>query len=514
MKDDEITSLDATDLAYAIRTKRVTSRQALEAFIRRNKRLGPYLNCVVVFDYAYARKLADELDAKLRKGEIVGPLHGVPMTVKENNDVEGLVTTVGFPEYIGRVANSDEEMISRIKSAGTLFIPTHHLITISHHNIPYRCSNMGENESSSGRYGYPIVQQNIWHDFESVGFGTNTWRIIWRWSCSRRCFYQPNRVGWRCWRFHSHSRFFLRCIWTQTDFWIDSQDWTTLGTQRERNFRYVAHSDSNTHSHSHIRTVRGPLSKSPRDLAMILDIFAASLHLPRPSKTSLSEYRVAVWADDDACRVDDDVRETATNLAWTLRSRGVHVSFTARPDFDLTHNVETYKRLTAANSALSGETNGVTLEEYRVAQEAQGRIRKSWERFFRSYDVLIVPSHCTPAFKKDESPKAGRTLEMVVDGKNVTMPYWRALFWAILTNVGLLPSTTFPCGLGKRTNLPIGLNVVGPEWSDFITIDFARLLAEECGCVFRSPPPLAVNHSSGGSGKGGGGDRSIMNSKL
>ena len=66
------------------------------------------------------RKRADELDAKLRRGEIVGPLHGVPMTVKENNDVRGLVTTVGFEENIGRVASSDETMIERMKKAGVV----------------------------------------------------------------------------------------------------------------------------------------------------------------------------------------------------------------------------------------------------------------------------------------------------------------------------------------------------------------------------------------------------------
>ena len=130
----------------------------------------------------------------------------------------------------------------------------------------------------------------------------------------------------------------------------------------------------------------------------------------------------------------------------------------------------------------------MTLEQYRLAQEAQGRIREAWERFFRSYDALIVPSHCTPAFKKGRVTES-RTYSRYGSGRK---EYHNAVLactvLGLLTNVGLLPSTTFPCGLGKRTNLPIGLNVIGPEWSDFITIDFARLLAEECGCVFRSPP--------------------------
>ena len=464
MKDDEITALDATALANAIRTKRVTSRQALEAFVRRNAHLGSRLNCVVVFDLENARKRADELDAKLRRGEIVGPLHGVPMTVKENNDVRGLVTTVGFEENIGRVASSDETMIERMKKAG--------VVIWGKTNLPVGAMDI---QSYNAIYG---STSNPW-DLERTPGGSSGGG-----ACAVAASISPIELG-------GDVGGSIRTPAAFCGIYGHKPTWGLV---------------PKTGPHLELRekeiSVRGPLSKSARDLAMIMDIIggptsdAMSLHLPRPSKTSLSEYRVAVWADDPMCRVDDDIREAATNLAWTLRSRGVHVSFTARPDFDLTHNVETYKRLTAANSALKGETNGVTLEQYRLAQEAQGRIREAWDRFFRSYDVLIVPSHCTPAFKKDESPKAGRTLDMVVDGKNTTMPYWRALFWALLTNVGLLPSTTFPCGLGKRTNLPIGLNVVGPEWSDFITIDFARLLSEECGCVFRSPPLCMDNMNS------------------
>ena len=165
----------------------------------------------------------------------------------------------------------------------------------------------------------------------------------------------------------------------------------------------------------------------------------------------------------------------------------------ARPSFDVHVNVATYRSLVAANEASGGKDTNVSLREYRIAQEEQENIRDAWRRFFETYDILICPSHCTPAFRKDESPKAGRTLDLTVDGRPTTMKYFRALFWALLTNVGHLPSTTFPCGLGRRTGMPVGLNAVGAEWSDMITIRFAELLEIECGalCRFRIPKPLA-----------------------
>jgi hypothetical protein len=129
------------------------------------------------------------------------------------------------------------------------------------------------------------------------------------------------------------------------------------------------------------------------------------------------------------------------------------------------------------------------------------------------------------AFPKDESmPMDGRTI--LLDNKPI--PYWKSQFWPILTNTAVretlphtmawnlellplvltgscclvmcemcvacqqyLPSTTFPCGFGANSKMPIGLNVVGPEYSDLLTIDFARLLKTECGFDF-VPPPLAM----------------------
>lgn len=259
-------------------------------------------------------------------------------------------------------------------------------------------------------------------------------------------------------------------------------------------------------------SVRGILARTARDLRLMLDCVAVpdrstvgngwSLNLPKPLDKPLGKnYRVAIWADDPACRVDDDVRFACEQLAWTLRSRGVHVDTNARPKFDVMENLDTYRCLTAANAVLndasvSSDNAGVTLRRYRLAQESQSRIREAWGEFFQEFNFLLCPSHPTPAFKKDESPKAGRQLELVVDGYQTKMPYWRSLFWAILTNVGLLPSTTFPCGFGERTKLPIGLNVVGPEWSDLRTIGFANLLETECACKFRAPPGFSSQSPS------------------
>ena len=74
------------------------------------------------------------------------------------------------------------------------------------------------------------------------------------------------------------------------------------------------------------------------------------------------------------------------------------------------------------------------------------------------------------------------------NGKVVQVPYYSALFWALLTNTGRLPSTTFPAGIGQDSGLPLGLNIVSKEFNDYVCIDVARLLAKECNYRFQSPP--------------------------
>merc|ERR1712137_1203456 len=104
------------------------------------------------------------------------------------------------------------------------------------------------------------------------------------------------------------------------------------------------------------------------------------------------------------------------------------------------------------------------------------------------YDVLILPSHSSLAFAKDESePAIDRRVEITKNGATIELQYLQPLFWALVTNVGMLPSTTFPCGV-SATGLPLGLNVVSRELNDLVTLDFARLLKSECGFQFTAPP--------------------------
>ncbi len=121
-------------------------------------------------------------------------------------------------------------------------------------------------------------------------------------------------------------------------------------------------------------------------------------------------------------------------------------------------------------------------KDWLSANNYREHMRQTWRAFFDEWDILICPQTATTAFEHDHSPISQRTLR--VNGE--AQPYFEQLFWAGLITAAYLPSTVFPTGLSNE-GLPIGLQAVGAEYDDLITIDFTRLLAREIG-GFEAPP--------------------------
>jgi amidase len=110
----------ATALAAAIRAREVGSRELLEHYLKRAERHNPALNAIIVSDLDRARQRADEADSALARGESWGPLHGLPMTVKESFDVIGLPTTWGLAELKDNIPTANALAVDRLLAAGAI----------------------------------------------------------------------------------------------------------------------------------------------------------------------------------------------------------------------------------------------------------------------------------------------------------------------------------------------------------------------------------------------------------
>lgn len=203
--------------------------------------------------------------------------------------------------------------------------------------------------------------------------------------------------------------------------------------------------------------------------------------------------------DDRNAEVDRPVRDAIARLADFLGRAGATVDDRARPAIDTGAAAGLYVRLlrAATSAALAPDAFAAELDrarglgdddesyrarmargntlfhrEWLAADESRHRMRLAWAAFFREWDVLLCPAASSAAVPHDqEGERWERTI--TVNGRRV--PTTDQLFWAGYSGMAYLPSTVAPVGLSPE-GLPIGVQIVGPQYGDLTCIDFARHL--------------------------------------
>ncbi|MEE3327542.1 MAG: amidase [Myxococcota bacterium] len=474
--------LSASELSKMLRKREIGSRELTDLYIERIERLDGDINAVVVRDFERAREAADAADRALAEGREGGPLHGLPMTIKEAYDIEGLPTTWGIPAFKDNVATQDAETVRRLKAAGAHFI--------GKTNVPM---NLADFQSYNDIYG---TTHNPW-DPSRVPGGSSGGSAA------------ALAAGFGALESGSDIGGSIRNPAHFCGVYGHKPTWNIVPQQ--------GHSLPGMLSTPDIAVV-GPRARSAEDLALCLDIVAGpeplsspgwKLDLPRPTAKKLSDYRVALWPTDPLAPVAHEVSDRVQDLGDRLAGLGAQVSDVARPALDPAESHEVY--LYMLNGVMASglteediaqfEAQAATLDPQDKSTDAimcraavqkhrdwlhydnrRERLRMVWREFFSDWDILICPQVATAAFEHDHRPFPLR--ELSVDGR--PQPYFQQLFWAGLPTVSYLPSTVFPTGPSGE-GLPIGLQAIGAEYNDHICIDFARLLADEWG-GFVAPP--------------------------
>ncbi len=112
--------MGAAELADEIRAKRISATELLDKYLARIERHNPVLNAVIIVDEEAARRAATAADDALAAGAEIGPLHGVPMTIKESFDLAGHPSTFGRPDRRNHKAARDALTVERLKAAGAI----------------------------------------------------------------------------------------------------------------------------------------------------------------------------------------------------------------------------------------------------------------------------------------------------------------------------------------------------------------------------------------------------------
>jgi amidase len=472
----------ATELAAALRDKTIGCRELLELYLGRVERFNPGLNAIVAMDLPAARQRADAADVALARGEIWGPLHGVPMTIKESYDVVGMPTTWGVPELKANFPKRNALAVDRLLGAGVVLF---------------------------GKTNVPLLLAD-WQSFNAIyGTTNNPWDLTRVPGGSSGGSAAALAAGLTGIEAGSDIGASIRNPAHYCGVYGHKPTYGIVPPRGQALPGTVAPSDI---------SVVGPMTRSAADLAVALDVMAGPdeiegqgwrLDLPAPRHKRLSEYRVALMLDDPNSEVDLEVQDRLQALGDFLAREGAHLSDTARPEIDTSEVQRIYiQLLRAATSARQtpavfaknlelvrslapdddsyvarmARANTLYHKDWLPANNTRHRMRLAWAEFFKDYDLLLCPAAASAAFPHDQKgERHERTI--MVNGKQV--PTTDQLFWAGYSCVAYLPATVAPAGLTPG-GLPVGVQIVGPQYGDRTCIDFARLLEQEF-CGFMPP---------------------------
>jgi amidase len=423
------------------------------------------VNAIITVDAERARRRADDADRALARGEVWGPLHGLPVTVKDQFQTAGIRTTCGAEEWADFVPEVDAVPVARLLAAGAvLFGKT---------NTP---ALTGDWQTSNSLFG---TTRNPW-DLERSPGGSSGGSAA-ALAAGLTALELGGDIGGS-----------VRIPAAWCGVYGHKPTWGIVPG------RGSLPSPPGTLARVDVASP-GPLGRSADDLELALGVLAGPdewdaagwrLELPPPRGPRL---RAGLWVEDPSQPIAAEARSGVEAAAAALAEAGAEVT-PVRP-FDLAELTRLRRRLVypiIARRATDEELGRLDAERARWAaqshrdwldaDEERQRVRARCADLFRDLDVLLCPVAPVAAIPHDPRPRAERTL--LVDG--VERPYGELGSWISLAGVALLPATSAPA-VRTADGLPLAVQIVGPYLEDRTTIGVARRLAEVLGGF--EPPP-------------------------
>jgi amidase len=480
---DALAFQSAKYLAGAIRRGDISSRDLLDLYLQRVERYNSKLNAIIATDVERARARAIAADDAFAKGVIWGPLHGVPMTIKESFDVVGMPTTWGLAELKDNFPRQNALAVDRFLDAGAVLF---------------------------GKTNVPAMLAD-WQTFNDVyGTTNNPWDVSRVPGGSSGGSAAALAAG-------------LTGLDTGSDIGASIRDPAHYCGVYGHKPTYGICAPNGQALPGRVAlqdiTVIGPLARSAEDLELALRIIAGPdridgrgwrLELPACKKEALRDFKVGVMLSANTAEVDRSVQDRIQAVADFLVKQGATVSDTARPDIDTgyAHHVFIQLVRAATSQAQTDDVFARNLEAARKVRaedndyrswmltgntmyhrdwlrwnESRHQMRYKWDDFFREYDLLLCPAAATPAFAHNQK---GDRWERMVSVNGNPQPSTTQMFWAGFSGMAGLPSTVAPAGLTAE-RLPVGIQVIGPQYGDLTCLRFAELLEREYG-GFVQPP--------------------------
>ncbi|HYI48352.1 MAG TPA: amidase family protein [Allosphingosinicella sp.] len=432
-----MTERSAIATAAAIASGETSARAECEGAIARIEALDGPINAVVVRDFERARAAADAADAALARGEI-GPLLGVPMTVKEAFDVAGLRTTWGFEQHRDFVAKEDAVAVRRLKRSGA--------IILGKTNVPVGLADHQAVNPIYGRTNNPI-------DLSRSPGGSSGGSAA------------ALASGMVSLELGSDIGGSIRVPAAFNGVWGHKPTYGALSCD--------GHSPPGTDGHAPPMAVIGPMARNADDLTLALDLLA-DRPLPKAESRRPGEWRILLMATHPFAAIARPIADVLEGIGAALEAEGARVDRQSPLLPDLSAQFGQYMQLLMTALTRGAPTDGAeppSLGTWFELLDHQARAVRAWQALFADYDAVIAPAFGTTAYPHDDTPVTERRLP--VDGEDTR--YGLQLAFAALASFTNLPATAVPVG-ADADGLPIGVQVIADLYRDHDAIALARLV--------------------------------------
>ncbi len=447
----------ATEQAAAIAQRKLGSEELLDLFLGRIEQVNEAVNAVCTLAVEPARDRCRQADAATLRGESWGPLHGLPITIKDAIATAGIRSTGGATALRDNVPTTDAPAVASLKSAGA--------IVFGKTNLP---EWSGDFQSFNEMFG---TTNNPWDLARTPGGSSGGAAAAV--ACGMTSFELGTDIGGSV---RLPSAF---CgVFGHKPSWGLIPTFGYLDEPRSCDGLGGVESDVN---------VFGPIARGIDDVALLVDILARPiLESTRPIE-SLTGLRVAAWIDEPALVIDSEMSTMMHRVADDLRAAGAIVDGGARPALDMDAAWRLGARLigeAVSVHATEDHRGALSHRQWMLLDRERARLRLVWAAFFENFDVLLCPVTVMPPFVHDQSDDWS-TRRITVNGADrsyVELEGWPALIGSVY-----LPSTVLP--IGRTTSgLPVGMQIVAPYLLDRIGIKVAGLVDDICGGY--SEPPI------------------------
>ena len=482
---DALLALDATGQLTALTSGRVSAAELLEMTLRRHEAANGAVNAVVATDFERARERARAIDEHRAKGDPLGPLAGLPMTIKDTFDAEGMAASSGREDF-RRGRRPDAVVVSHARHAGA--------VIWGKTNTPVMA---GDFQTYNSLYG---TTNNPWDLARTCGGSSGGA------AAALATRMTALEIG-------SDIGGSLRTPASFCGVYSHKPTWGLISQVGHVPPRPGALSERDLN-------VVGPMARSARDLRLLLSVLeAGALAARTQAPPEIGSLRIGLWLDQPEFGLDPEVGTVLEAFAAELRREGADVTPIASP-VAVDSLLTAYRTLLAALLAQdmpaaqlnamqrirgpaklalkmgagpdswAGLARDYTAShlDWLAADEARARIGAQIRGVFSRFDVILAPINPVAAFPHDHRPFQRRTLALP-DGSK--LPYLAMLRWIALATACGLPATAIPAGQ-TATGLPVGAQLIGPRGADSRTIAIAEAIEARLG-GFVAPPELKAH---------------------